>query len=73
MSLKNIENMNRKEEILYISQRLTEFKLKRKMVEWSFMNSKDLPEETVNSILDEKTRLEKLIAAFEKRLKELEK
>ncbi len=65
--------MNQKEEILYISQKLTEFRLNYKILHWSFMNSKNLTEKQTNAILDEKARLEKLIEAFEKRLKELEK
>lgn len=64
--------MNKKDEILALSHKLTELKLRLKMVSWTFYNSKDLPENKANAILDEKTRIEKFIEALEKRLKELE-
>ena len=64
--------MNKKGEILALSQKLTELKLRLKIVSWTFYNSKDLPEPKVNAILDEKARIEKFIEVLEKRLKELE-
>lgn len=64
--------MNKKDEIFALSQKLTELKLRLKMVSWTFYNSKDLPERKVNAILDEKARLEIFIEVLEKRLKELE-
>ena len=64
--------MNKKEEILAISQALTELKLRLKMVSWTFYNSKELPERKVNAILDEKLKIEKLIDTLEKRLRDLE-
>lgn len=64
--------MNKKDEIFALSQKLTELKLRLKMVSWTFYNSKDLPEQKVNAILDEKARIEKFIEVLEKRLKELE-
>ncbi len=60
-----------KNEILILSQKLTELKLKKKLVEWSFHNMKNFSEKQVNAILDEKGRLERAIAAIEERLKEL--
>lgn len=64
--------MNKKDEILALSQKLTELKLRLKMVSWTFYNSKDLPESKANAILDEKIRIEKFVEALETRLKELE-
>ena len=64
--------MNKKDEILALSQKLTELKLRLKMVSWTFYNSKDLPERKAKAILDEKIRIEKFIEVLEKRLKEIE-
>lgn len=69
---KTIRVMNKKDEILVLSQKLTELKLRLKMVSWTFYNSKDLPESKANAILDEKARIEKYIEVLEKRLEELE-
>ena len=69
---KTIRVMNKKDEILALSQKLTELKLRLKMVSWTFYNSKDLPESKANAILDEKIRIEKFIEVLEKRLKEIE-
>lgn len=69
---KTIRVMNKKDEILALSQKLTELKLRLKMVSWTFYNSKDLPESKANAILDEKIRIEKFVEALEKRLKELD-
>lgn len=65
--------MEKKNEILILSQKLTELKLKQKITEWSFYNAKNLTEKQVNAILDEKGRLERAIEAITKRLKELER
>ncbi len=59
------------EEIILISQRLTELRLKQKMLRWTFENSKGLPEHKMNAILDEKNRTDRYIEILEKRLKEL--
>lgn len=59
------------EEIILISQRLTELRLKQKMLRWTFENSKGLPEYKMNAILDEKNRTDRYIEILEKRLKEL--
>ena len=37
--------MENKKEILLIAQKLTELRLKQKMLKWAFENSKGLPEE----------------------------
>jgi hypothetical protein len=42
------------------------------MTEFTFKNNKKLTEQQVNSILDEKLRIEKFIRILENRLKELE-
>lgn len=64
--------MEKKDEILILSQKLTELKLKQKITEWSFYNAKNLTERQANAILDEKGRLERAIEAITKRLEELE-
>lgn len=64
--------MNKKDEILILSQKLTELKLKQKITEWSFYNTKNLTERQANAILDEKGRLERAIEAINQRLEELE-
>ena len=64
--------MEKKDEILMLSQKLTELKLKQKITEWSFYNAKNLTERQANAILDEKGRLERAIEAITKRLEELE-
>lgn len=54
--------------------KLMELKAKRKMLEFTFQNNSDkLLEKTMNALLDEKNRNQKLIEAYEKLLKELEK
>ena len=53
--------MENKKEILLIAQKLTELRLKQKMLKWAFENSKGLPEEKMNAILDEKLRIDHLI------------
>lgn len=63
--------MEKKNEILILSQKLTELKLKQKITEWSFHNAKYLTERQANAILDEKGRLERAIEAITKRLEEL--
>lgn len=63
--------MEKKDEILILSQKLTELKLKQKITEWSFYNAKNLTEKHANAILDEKGRLERAIEAITKRLEEL--
>lgn len=65
--------MENKKEILLIVQKLTELRLKQKMLKWAFENSKRLPEERMNAILDEKLRIDHLIEMLETKLKELEK
>lgn len=65
--------MEKGKEILILSQKLTELKLKQKITEWSFYNTKNLTERQANAILDEKERLERAIKAITKRLEELEK
>ena len=65
--------MNKIDEILVISQNLTELKLKQKMLSWMFHNGENLPEEKMNAILDEKNRIDKFIETLENRLRELEK
>lgn len=65
--------MEKEKEILILSQKLTELKLKQKITEWSFYNTKNLTERQANAILDEKGRLERAIKAITKRLEELEK
>ena len=64
--------MNEKEEISAILHRLTQLKMELKMTEFTFKNNKKLTEQQVNSILDEKLRIEKFIRILENRLKELE-
>lgn len=64
--------MKKGDEILAISQKLTELKLREKMVTWVFHNHKSWSEEKINAVLDEKSRIEKAIQALENRLKELE-
>lgn len=63
--------MENKNEILILSEKLTELKLKQKITEWSFYNAKNLTERQANAILDEKGRLERAIEAITKRLEEL--
>lgn len=63
--------MEKKDEILILSQKLTELKLKQKITEWTFYNAKKLTERQANAILDEKGRLERAIEAITKRLEEL--
>ena len=65
--------MEKGKEILILSQKLTELKLKQKITEWSFYNTKNLTERQANAILDEKERLERAIKAITKRLEDLEK
>lgn len=48
--------MKEGDEIAAISQRLTELKLREKMVTWVFHNHKNWSEEKINAVLDEKTR-----------------
>lgn len=64
--------MKKEKEILILSQKLTELKLKQKMQRWTFYNTKNMSEKTVDAILDEKNRTDRAIAAIEARLKELE-
>ena len=63
--------MENKNEILILSEKLTELKLKQKITEWSFYNAKNLTERQAIAILDEKGRLERAIEAITKRLEEL--
>ena len=63
--------MKKEKEVLILSQKLTELKLKQKMLRWTFYNTKNMSEKTVNAILDEKNRTDRAIAAIEARLKEL--
>lgn len=65
--------MENKKEILIIAQKLTELRLKQKMLKWAFENSQRLPEKKMNAILDEKLRTDHLIEMLEAKLKELEK
>ena len=65
--------MEKGKEILILSQKLTELKLKQKITECSFYNTKNLTERQANAILDEKERLERAIKAITKRLEDLEK
>lgn len=70
--LKRYISMNkRNEEILLISQRLTELKLRKKMLQWTFEVGTDLPPEKMDAILDEKNRLDKYIEILEKRLEKI--
>ena len=55
--------MENKKEILLIAQKLTELRLKQKMLKWAFENSKGLPEEKMNAILDETKRIRKVKTA----------
>lgn len=64
--------MNENKEISAIIQRLTQLRMELKMIEFTFKNNKKLTEQQVNSILDEKLRIEKFIRILENRLKELE-
>ena len=64
--------MKKEKEVLILSQKLTELKLKQKMLRWTFYNTKNMSEKTVNAILDEKNRTDRAIAAIEARRKELE-
>lgn len=64
--------MEKKDEILILSQKLTELKLKQKVTEWAFYNANGLTERQANAILDEKGRIERAIEAITKRLEELE-
>ena len=50
--------MNEKEEISALLHRLTQLKMELKMTEFTFKNNKKLTEQQVNSILDEKLRIE---------------
>ena len=72
-TVEKIIDMENKKEILLIAQKLTELRLKQKMLKWAFENSKGLPEEKMNAILDEKLRIDHLIKMLETKLKELEK
>lgn len=65
--------MKKEQEILILSQKLTELRLLSKMQRWTFYNAKNMSEKTVDAILDEKNRTDRAIAAIEARLKELEK
>lgn len=65
--------MENKKEILLIAQKLTELRLKQKMLKWTFENSKGQPEKRMDAILDEKLRIDHLIEMLEAKLKELEK
>ena len=65
--------METPKETLLIVQKLTELRLKQKMLKWAFENSKGLPERKMNAILDEKLRTDHLIEMLETKLKELEK
>lgn len=65
--------MDNAKEIQVISQKLTELKLKQKMLKWTFNNAKGMSEKQVNAILDEALRIDPLVKLLEKRLKELEK
>ena len=60
--------MENKKEILLIAQKLTELRLKQKMLKWAFENSKGLPEEKMNAILDEKLRIDHLIKMLETKI-----
>lgn len=71
--IKEESTVEKEKEILILSQKLTELKLKQKITEWSFYNTKNLTERQANAILDEKGRLERAIKAITKRLEELEK
>ena len=71
--IKEESTVEKGKEILILSQKLTELKLKQKITEWSFYNTKNLTERQANAILDEKERLERAIKATTKRLEELEK
>lgn len=64
--------MEKKDEVLLLSQKLTEAKLNLKMMKWAFENTENMSEEKANAFLDEKLRLDRLIEALEKRLKEFE-
>ena len=64
--------MNENKEISAIIQRLAQLRMELKMTEFAFNNNKKLTEQQVNSILDEKLRIEKFIRILENRLKELE-
>ena len=57
--------MNEKEEISALLHRLTQLKMELKMTEFTFKNNKKLTEQQVNSILDEKLRIEKFIRILE--------
>ena len=63
--------MEKNDEILILSQKLTELKLRQRITEWSFYNAQKLTERQADAILDEKGRLERAIEAIEKRLEEL--
>lgn len=65
--------MENKKEILLIAQKLTELRLKQKMLKWAFENSKGLSEKKMDAILDEKLRIDHLIEMLETKLNELEK
>lgn len=65
--------MENKKEILLIAQKLTELRLKQKMLKWAFENSKGLPEKRMDAILDEKLRIDHLIEILETKMNELEK
>lgn len=59
------------EEILLISQKLTEYKLRLKLLEWTFEVGTDLPPDKMDAILDEKNRIDKFIKTLEDRLRQL--
>lgn len=59
------------EEIQLISQKLTEYKLRQKMLEWTFKVGTNLPSDKMNAILDEKNRIDRFIKILEKRLEQL--
>ena len=63
--------MEKKDEILILSQKLTELKLRQTITEWSVDNAQKLAERQADAILDEKGRLERAIETIEKRLEEL--
>lgn len=72
MYLKRYVPMDKKnEEILLISQKLTEYKLRLKMLEWTFEVGTNLPPDKMNAILDEKNRLDRYIKSLENRLEQL--
>ena len=63
--------MENKKEILLIAQKLTELRLKQKMLKWAFENSKGLPEEKMNAILDENRPSDKNAGNQTKRIRKV--